>query len=536
MHTFVNHDVLGFTRTLADATLGYVYTSPGPGRVPVYALGDPSPGADNPCYFHRWNSSRVKKYVISRSERTSLLAAGWRDDGIAFYAPSSSGGTRQVFTALSGRNRLYFSEGPEAAARSSLGPTQAFLVKAAQADDSAPLMRAYYQNGCGFGHDELAVGEAMFERIVHQGNQPLNHLLWSGLSAPTTLVVEALDQGCPFQGHLAPQSFPADEDHQAFFTLEDIRASAPNGEVFVNGQYQADNRPRAIARAFVEVAPQAPEALDFYDTFSSPLGDFTETQPSFQSVQRDYPNYSVSFYLIELPKFAIGQMLGELWVSYSDWASETNGKFRITPKQWATLSGDSFLHVTMEVDVVGTDRRYPQIFVSDRSWPIQEQLVDGTTLVFQTFNPAPQRMDIQLCDHRTWETNDQCPRFVVENGADLDGSFRPQPEVSEHMGIDRRARIDAYASTSRAYLFLDGQPYGCADLPSGTMPAGPVTVTFGDVLYHSGIDVPDAYFRFLQEHLRLETRRHFDEIGFISGVPAPPWNESLIPCADNPVP
>ncbi|HME90768.1 MAG TPA: hypothetical protein VKE49_05045, partial [Myxococcaceae bacterium] len=263
MHTYVNHDVLGFARTLDDAVLGYVYTVAGPGRVPVYALGDPAPGADNPCYFHRWNSSRLKKYVTSGSERSTLLAAGWRDDGIAFYAPSGSAGTKQVFTALSGRDRLYFSEGPEAAARSNLSPTLAFLVKAAPADDTAPLMRAYYTNGCGWGHDELAVGGAMFERIVHQGNQPLDHLLWSGLTGPTTLVIEALDQGCPFQGHLAPQSFPADQEHQAFFTLEDIRASAPNGEVFVNGQYQPDNRPRSIARSFVEVAPQAPEPLDF---------------------------------------------------------------------------------------------------------------------------------------------------------------------------------------------------------------------------------------------------------------------------------
>src|SRR5262249_40469031 len=126
-----------------------------------------------------------------------------------------------------------------------------------------------------------------------------------------------------------------------------------------------------------------------------------------------------------------------------------------------------------EVDIVGTDRRYPQIFVSDRGWPVQDQLVDGASLVFQTFNRGPQRLDIELCDHRTWETNDQCPRFAVENGFDLDGPFRPQPEVNEHMGIDRRARIDAYASTRKAYLFLDGQPYGCADLPAGQMPPRP---------------------------------------------------------------
>src|SRR5262249_415337 len=92
-------------------------------------------------------------------------------------------------------------------------------------------------------------------------------------------------------------------------------------------------------------------------------------------------------------------------------------------------------------------------------------------LVFQTFNRGPQRLDIELCDHRTWETNDQCPRFAVENGFDLDGPFRPQPEVNEHMGIDRRARIDAYASTRKAYPFLHGQPH--ASPPRGTLVAAP---------------------------------------------------------------
>jgi hypothetical protein len=253
-------------------------------------------------------------------------------------------------------------------------------------------------------------------------------------------------------------------------------------------------------------------------------------------VRRDYPNYDVWFESIELPKFAIGQMLGELWVTYSDWAADTNGKFRLTPKRWATLADNSFLHVTVEVDIVTTGRRYPQILVSDRAWPIQNQLVNGATLVFQPFNDPPQRLDIELCDHRVWEVNNQCPRFQMENGGAFGQPWRPLPEVNEHMGVDRRARIDAYASTRRAYIFLDGQPYGCANLPNGVMPAGPVTVTFGDVLYHSGIDVPDPPFGFHRAHLFVETRRHFDEIGFQGGVAAPIWDETLIPCTSTMVP
>lgn len=60
MNGFVNHDVMGFARTTADATLGNVYATAAADRVPVYALDDPGPFGDNTCYFMRWNESQVK--------------------------------------------------------------------------------------------------------------------------------------------------------------------------------------------------------------------------------------------------------------------------------------------------------------------------------------------------------------------------------------------------------------------------------------------------------------------------------------------
>jgi hypothetical protein len=62
------------------------------------------------------------------------------------------------------------------------------------------------------------------------------------------------------------------------------------------------------------------------------------------------------------------------------------------------------------------------------------------------------------------------------------------------------------------------------------MPAGPVTVTFGDVLYHSGVDVPAPPYTFHQMYMSTETRRHLDAIGFKSGVAKPDWDETRLPC------
>ncbi|MBP7292311.1 MAG: hypothetical protein KBB21_37130, partial [Nannocystaceae bacterium] len=69
-------------------------------------------------------------------------------------------------------------------------------------------------------------------------------------------------------------------------------------------------------------------------------------------------------------------------------------------------------------------------------------------------------------------------------------------------------------------------------------PVGEVTVTWGDVLYHSGVDfaagggaIAGNTYLFHRTHLQKTTRRHFDNLGFSSGVAAPAWNEALTPCS-----
>lgn len=76
-----------FDRKESEALLGYVFRSAGSGRVPVYALGDPDSGVG--CYDGTFQESRHRVYTPSASERATKLTAGWRDDGIAFYAPDS---------------------------------------------------------------------------------------------------------------------------------------------------------------------------------------------------------------------------------------------------------------------------------------------------------------------------------------------------------------------------------------------------------------------------------------------------------------
>src|SRR5262249_18305727 len=140
------------------------------------------------------------------------------------------------------------------------------------------------------------------------------------------------------------------------------------------------------------------------------------------------------------------------------------------------------------------------------------------------------RISIQLCDHRTWDVNDQCPQFSLHPDAFQNLPIPPHLEIGELFGNDRRIRWDVYASTSRVYLLLEGKPFGCVNLPAGPRQAGPVTGTCGDVLYLSLVDVRDPPYAFHAAHQQTETHRHFGEIAFSSGVAAPAWNQTTLPC------
>jgi hypothetical protein len=538
-----NQEVGGYTRQLADATLGYVHSSPGEGLVPVHVLGDPSGDADQTdCYFARWTESRVKKYVTDEAEYQDLLAQGWRDDGVQFYVPSTaSAGTKQIYLD-DGDAQFYFPEGPEADVHDQKEP--AFLVLKDQATGTVPLMRVYYDQACARGHDELVPGKTRFERAWKQGAyQPWLTLTWSPITEETTLVVEALDSGCPFQGHLSPKSIPNPVDdqiqHQPWITIDEARAASATGEVFINGQHEATNRPKAIARAFLKVKPKPHEAMDWFMGFSpgtelDPLSDVdcgVADGNCFQSFRQQSATLDVAMMSVATDIWALGQVQGELWVSFADWAADTGGKFRLTPKQKANMDASTFLHVTMEVNMVSTGRRYPQILISDQDAPVQYNMPNGNTLIVQTFSDWPNTYEVQVCDHRDWDVNNQCPEyetFRVESSSGDVQSLAPVPEVGELSGSDHRVAFDVYASTKRVYLFLEKQPYACVDLPAAGVPSGPVTVTYGDVLYHSGAD--DNLMGFHDQHMKIEMRRQWDNLGFSSGKPAPIWDETRLPC------
>jgi hypothetical protein len=324
--------------------------------------------------------------------------------------------------------------------------------------------------------------------------------------------------------------------------MDQLKAQLPSGEVYINGQHEPTNRPKPIARSFVKVSPGPKPDMDWFEGFDNPdaLGAMTKTpcgEPApancWQQFRWVTPKMDLSFIQVENDRWALAPMMGELWVTYGDVGADVNGKFRLTPSMKAQMSDSSFVHATMTVDMFTTGRRYPQIILSDQDAPVQWNMTKGYAMVIQTFSGWPYLFHVELCDHKFWDVNQQCPGFDLYHVLDPNDpnkitGLAPNDEPGEHMGLDRGTRWDVYASTKRVYLYLDGAPYGCADLPANVVKAGPTTVTFGDVLYHSGVD---STFTYTKSALQISTRRHFDNLGFKSGLGTPVWDEQRMPCA-----
>src|SRR5262249_41364573 len=158
-------------------------------------------------------------------------------------------------------------------------------------------------------------------------DHPLTQLRWSGITKDTVLVVEALDQGCPYQGNLSPEhedpfteTFGTDVlQYEGYSTLDDMRKASTTHEVFVNGQYEGGPMPKPIARAFLNVAPNPPDKPDFYATFpeSEDLRPtFADPTGNVYGQHWDSKTYTFSSYNNSHIHF--GTMLGEFWMSYND--------------------------------------------------------------------------------------------------------------------------------------------------------------------------------------------------------------------------
>jgi hypothetical protein len=275
------------------------------------------------------------------------------------------------------------------------------------------------------------------------------------------------------------------------------------------------------------------------------------------------PTLDIGAYLLDISGdqsiFTYGQFLGQFWDALDDRAQDVTAAARFTAPQTATIATDpsKFLEVTWSVNTVSTDRRYPQLIVTDQPTPIEDGFANpnSNNLLIQTKTGPSMLLEVEafhgLVNGRPWAVNNQAPihglidydTWITTGGNPTAPTGSPQPippadPPFEHAGMDRMTRYEAFISAGELYVFMDGAPAGCMQWPSGGGFAlsGTVTVSFGDVLYHES--APDELvcagprpYAFMHEHECSETKRHWDDLGFKSGVSAPTWDSVNFPCA-----
>lgn len=481
---------------LPNPTLGYVQVTAGDGLVPVYAIG-----VHPTDYELGWRESRPKIYTTDATLRASLLTQGGRDDGIVFYVPSAASATTEtVYHSETATNvgsyvqyvEYYFTSGDLAAHGSdTTAPAAAFQIQKATSPGAQPLMGVFYQ--AGQQHIELAVGKERYKRASNQGQGPLWHVEWAPITGPTTLVVEALASGCPFQGFLSPESVDA-PPHQPLLTLAQMQKAAPNGEVFVNGQYDLpgttftiltssgtgggvfavtdaaspqlatpNSSPVPIARSFVQVVPQPhdPSAWDWYQGFNvdSTLPQLTPSADTVCNctVTSATPCisgggacgywtssvFNVGGYDMDdpsnVPLFAYGQFGGQMWDAFDDVYQDVTGSVRMSVPETISLNPNEFLHLTWSVDIVGTHRRYPQVLITDQGFPVEDSFSNpnNDTLILQTFASLGPSMQLEaeafhgLVNGAPWAVNNQAPNhaFVDYDNWTMDTNMTLQPII-----------------------------------------------------------------------------------------------------------
>ncbi len=565
-----------YERDEADSVLGHVYLTPGEGREAVYRMADPNGhgGFQNADWLAPMLSEQAAAdYVIGTAARQEALNSGMRDDGIVFYAPAAGTvGTTPVYRKQYSDQwngpllTFYFTEGDEYDARAMdsgddvVDFGERFEVFVEPQAGTVPLHRVLYSGNNSF--DVLAAGEPRFQWTLNQGNQPIWSLAWPGLTATTTLVIEALDQGCPFpDGYVASHSAPADEFNYPSLTLDEARLDS--GEVYINGQHDPANRPRPIARAYVEVTPEADPDMDWFEGFDA---DATWDPFEIESGNNGVFIYRNDKWAIDFsgctPNLTVGPMLGQLVVGYADGGSSCN--MSMVPREIEPqISANDFLHVRMSTTIPSTGRRYPQVMITttDVLNPGDVQPLDSVPLHArlgpfsfsgEPVGSGPERsiivqpfggyheLNLEFCDGRGWGVSEQCPHANIYGHhagnytEEWEEPWLPLPPLGDVAGFDRPVQLDVYASTERVYVFVDDKPAGCGILPTGRMPEGDVNVAFRGVLYHCGIDesvVPDdSAHQYLKRFSLCHFDRAMDDFGIDEHVPAPAWNEDIMPC------
>ena len=208
-----------------------------------------------------------------------------------------------------------------------------------------------------------------------------------GLSAPQRLVIEAIDQPCPFVGLLGAKTYntravdpslaSADRVPFGLQTEAELR-SAYRGSLILNGQGPGAKLaapaawlpPRVLARTTVMVTPQGTltPRLAYYDDFANsadvPMwvadGNTYDDRNSNGVVLQ---NSRWSFYAYNYDRVDFQPARGALNITLLDRYQEVFASVFMTPRRAVQVHTSSYLHASYTVASNSSQRRYPWLFL-----------------------------------------------------------------------------------------------------------------------------------------------------------------------------
>jgi hypothetical protein len=411
-----------------------------------------------------------------------------------------------------------------------------------------------------------------------------------GITEATTVVVEAIDRECPFTGWLGAEHIDlpvlaetaaALGTDRTFPMRTEAEIRAMYGNLIYNGQgpsavmgRPADpgSPPRVLARAEVVLFPTGTAAapMAFWEDFSDASDDFAPAgtysarfgeHNIFRNSRWSY--YTYNFETDLLPnQVAIDR--GRLRVYSADIAQDIMGAGMLTPRgEPIALSSDSYAHVTFEVDVNATGRRYAWFSLcgpnTGSPYAADGSLTGGMTMepfFYQPDGASPYAEDwnclqvfgfdssyydvlgddrsdshIRMILNRSREdapgsgptTLNISPRQISEDrdaGCSWCGWYGRwnaahdivDMPLDDLLRASPRVRWDLYIRRNRVVLYLDGEQYACSDFPGTPLTMNEGALGFGQVLYHTSAEHTDLR---RSDWLRTGQRRYLTIAPFI---------------------
>jgi len=386
-------------------------------------------------------------------------------------------------------------------------------------------------------------------------NIPYPQIEWNLLEdgQPHTLVVQAVNQLGPIPpGNLYNNNnSPQTPNNQTVSTLGMNEGITPDGHDSTNGQGPSTNNPKPIAQSILFIAqansnyrtiPSTSSASQtFFDTFAdseadqfkraayNPAADtatYTLNAGTDKAwtiyyngadVRDSYPFISAGHFMDVLFDGGTPGTGNPLHTSY--------GSMSMSPNQTVDLSAGKVLHVTMEVDLHESGRRWIGIELAPANDPLtafdpnSDPLNQSDKALFLDYFPGDCALNIFTGPSAGAGSP---PKWLPLWGAL--GQANSTCDTSNlywgggGINLVNRGKLDLFVTQTHAALFINGQLIIESTIPGG-LPFTQARVNFTHYVYHTANDVNELqqyrpWETFWLDYYRFSDERHWDNMGF----------------------